>query len=52
VLVAHRVGNEVSRTYNRTTMLERRRPLMAAWADFVTGKTSGNVLPFRAAVGE
>jgi integrase len=50
--LSHRVGNEVSRTYNRTTMLERRRPLMSAWADFVIGKTGGNVVPFRAAAGE
>jgi hypothetical protein len=33
-------------------MLVRRRPLMQAWADFVTDKTSGNVVPFRAAAGE
>jgi hypothetical protein len=50
--LSHRVGNDVSRSYNRTSMLERRRPLMAAWADFVTGKTSANVVPFRAAAGE
>ena len=30
-------------------MLERRRPTMIAWADFVTGKTSENVVPFKAA---
>jgi integrase len=50
--LSHRVGSTVSRAYNRTSMLERRRPLMAAWADFVTGKTSANVVPFRAAAGE
>jgi integrase len=50
--LSHRVGSAVSRAYSRTSMLERRRPLMAAWADFVTGKTSGNVVPFRAAAGE
>jgi hypothetical protein len=32
--------------------IKSRRPLMAAWADFVTGKTSANVVPFRAAAGE
>ena len=30
-------------------MLERRRPIMSAWADFVTGKTSDKVVPIRAA---
>ncbi len=43
--LSHRVGSAVSRAYNRTSMLERRRPLMQAWADFVTGKTSDNVVP-------
>ena len=47
-----RIGSAVSRAYNRTSMLERRRPLMAAWADFVTGKTRDNVVPFMAAAGE
>jgi integrase len=50
--LSHRIGSAVSRAYNRTSMLERRRPLMQAWADFVTGKTSANVVPFRAAAGE
>jgi integrase len=50
--LSHRVGSAVSRAYNRTSMLERRRPLMQAWADFVTGETGGNVVPFRAAAGE
>jgi integrase len=50
--LSHRIGSAVSRAYNRTSMLERRRPLMQAWCDFVTGKTSGNVLPFKAAASE
>ena len=49
--LSHRVGSAVSRAYNRTGMLERRRPLMQAWADFVTRETGGNVVPFRAAAG-
>jgi integrase len=47
--LSHRIGSKVSRDYNRTTMLERRRPIMSAWAQFLTGKTSDNVVPFRAA---
>jgi integrase len=50
--LSHRIGSAVSRAYNRTSMLERRRPLMQAWTDFVTGKTGGNVVSFRAAAGE
>ena len=50
--LSHRVGSDVSRAYNRTSMLERRRPIMQAWSDHVTSKTSANVLPFRAAASE
>lgn len=36
--LAHVTGTKVSRAYNRTDLLELRRPLMARWADHVTGK--------------
>ncbi len=45
--LSHRVGSAVSRAYNRTTLLERRRPLMAAWASFVSGETGDNVVPIK-----
>jgi integrase len=45
--LSHRVGSAVSRAYNRTTMLERRRPVMQAWSDCVTGKTSDNVIALK-----
>ena len=47
--LAHTVGNAVVQAYQRSSMLERRRPVLQSWADFVTGKTSDNVVPFRAA---
>jgi integrase len=47
--LSHRVGNDVSRSYNRTSMLERRRPIMQAWSDHVTGSDAVNVVPLRAA---
>jgi integrase len=47
--LAHQVGNAVVQAYQRSSMLERRRPIMSAWADFVTGKTADNVVPLRAA---
>ena len=51
--LSHRVGSAVSRAYNRTSMLERRRPLMQAWADFVIGANPDNVVPLRrGAAGE
>jgi hypothetical protein len=33
----------------RTSILKRWRPTMVAWADFVCGKTSDNLAPFKAA---
>lgn len=42
--LAHVVGSEVERAYDRGQMLERRRALMSAWADHSAGKS--NVLPF------
>ena len=48
--LSHRIGSAVSRAYNRTSMLERRRPLMNAWADHVTGKTdASNVVALKRA---
>ena len=40
----------MSRSYNRTSMLERRRPLMQAWSDHVCGADADNVIPIR--IGE
>jgi hypothetical protein len=45
--LSHRVGNAVSRSYNRTDLLDRRRRLMAAWADYLCGDADSNVVPFR-----
>jgi integrase len=36
--LAHTVQNKVEAAYHRTDLLEQRRPLMQAWADFVTPK--------------
>ncbi|TVR07408.1 MAG: site-specific integrase [Salinarimonadaceae bacterium] len=35
--LAHHVGTEVERAYQRSDMLERRRAMMAAWAVFLRG---------------
>jgi integrase len=48
--LAHVVGNETEEAYQRSDLLERRRPLMQAWAKFSTGpaeKERGKVLPLR-----
>jgi integrase len=39
--LAHLVGNQVERAYNRSQLIERRRPLMSMWADFCLGVETG-----------
>jgi integrase len=47
--LAHRVGNAVENAYRRTDMFERRRRLMADWANFCDGKSiSAEVVLLRA----
>lgn len=36
--LAHQVGNEVERAYRRATALEKRRAIMAAWAEYCEGQ--------------
>lgn len=45
VALSHTVGDAVERAYARSDMVERRRALMQAWADFVA--PVGKVLPIR-----
>ena len=35
--LAHVTGNAVVQAYQRSSMLERRQPLMSAWANYVCG---------------
>jgi integrase len=37
IALAHWIGSEVERTYQRSDMFERRRAMMVAWAAFVQG---------------
>jgi integrase len=46
--LAHQIGNSVERAYNRSQLVERRRALMTAWADHVTGAERGQVVSLRA----
>jgi integrase len=47
--LAHIVGDEVERAYRRGDALEKRRKLMLAWEEFVTGKAADNkVVPLHA----
>jgi integrase len=45
--LGHQVGNAVVQAYQRSSMLERRRPVPAARATFVTGSTADNVIELR-----
>jgi integrase len=47
--LSHRIGSAVSRAYNRSDMLERRRPVMAAWQGYIDGKDAANVVPLKRA---
>ena len=47
--LAHTVGNAVVAAYQRSSLLERRRPIMSAWAKYVTGEAVDNVIELRRA---
>jgi integrase len=47
--LAHKVGDATVAAYQRSEMLERRRPIMSAWANFVSGHDTSNVVPLRKA---
>ncbi|MEW9922087.1 tyrosine-type recombinase/integrase [Marimonas sp. MJW-29] len=38
IALAHFIGSEVERAYQRSDILERRRDMMAAWAEFLRGE--------------
>ncbi|MGA0615979.1 tyrosine-type recombinase/integrase [Paracoccus sp. KR1-242] len=43
-ILNHIIGGKTERAYARSDLLDRRRPVMEAWAAFVTGKAAQNVL--------
>lgn len=47
--LAHSVGSAVTAAYLRTSMLERRRPVLASWAEYVSGTDRSNVIQMRRA---
>lgn len=44
--LAHTIGG-VEGSYNRAAIVERRRPVMSAWASFLAGEASAAVIQFR-----
>jgi hypothetical protein len=47
--LSHAPGNAVVRAYQRSSMLERRRPTMTAWSEYLEGKTSAKMVAIGAA---
>jgi integrase len=43
--LAHSIRDKVEAAYQRSDLLERRRPLMEAWGTFCTRPAGGNVIP-------
>ena len=43
--LAHGVGNAVVQAYQRSSMLERRRPVMTSWAQYLAGKAEPKAVP-------
>ena len=49
VALAHQIGSKVQQSYVRTTMPERRRPMMEAWSNYLHGVEVENVVPLHGA---
>jgi integrase len=48
--LAHAIGSKVEAAYQRSKLIEKRRPMMQAWADFATTPSApAVVVPFRSA---
>lgn len=46
--LAHSLGSAVEAAYARGHLMERRRPMMQAWANFLAGDEAASVVPIRA----
>ena len=44
ISLAHSVGSDVERAYQRSDMLDRRRSMMAAWGKFLTGEAGQKIV--------
>ncbi|EEE43887.2 Integrase [Roseibium alexandrii DFL-11] len=44
IALSHSVGSEVERAYRRSDLIERRRGMMSAWAEFLRGATASNIV--------
>jgi integrase len=48
--LAHQVGNAAERAYQRADLLEKRRKLMDAWAEYCGRDTRGRIVPMHARI--
>lgn len=46
--LAHVVANKVEAAYDRSNLLERRRAVMEAWSQFLSGEDTAKVVKLRA----
>jgi hypothetical protein len=44
-MLAHAPGDATVQAYHRASMLERRRPILQSWCDFLDGKDTAAVIP-------
>ncbi len=44
VALFHKVGSKVAQAYNRADQVDKRRHMMAAWGDFLSGREAGKVV--------
>ena len=48
IALCHNIGGAVRQAYARSDMLEERRPLMEAWAEFLAAPAhADNIVPLR-----
>jgi hypothetical protein len=47
--LSHGPGDASKAAYNRAEMVDRRRKVIQAWADFLDGKHAANVVPLKRA---
>jgi integrase len=46
--LAHKIGNTAEQAYSRSKLIERRRPIMQQWADFLDGEAAAEkVVPIK-----
>lgn len=45
IALAHQVGSDVERAYQRSDMLDRRRRMMADWAGFLLARPEARIIP-------